>query len=92
MATKSTMLFDCMSNILTTKSMKLYETHINSENFKDFSKFMALRYMTMHPNSAVRDVVLNNYMSIERMSEQMAYLWLIKAIPQQRSGFIRYIR
>lgn len=92
MAAKSTMLFDCMSNILTTKSLSLYSQHIASENFKDFTKFMALRYMTMHPNQAVRDIVLDNYVSLERLDEKTAYYWLLLHIPRQKSGFIRYVR
>ena len=89
---KSNMLFDVLANILQTKSIKLYKEHIESENFKDAAPFMVRRYLTMSMNPKVRDVVLDNYMSLERMPDTVQYLWLIKAIPRQNSTFIRYIR
>jgi hypothetical protein len=87
------MLFECLGNILKTKSIELYDEHIKSENFKDFSKFMCLRYLTMSTNSNVREIVLNNYISLERMpSNELLYKWLIKNIPKQNNSFIQYIR
>ena len=88
---RSNMLFDVLANILQTKSIELYEEHIASENFKDASPFMVRRYLTMSLNPKVREIVLDNYLSLERMSETIQYLWLLKAIPKQKSTFIRYI-
>lgn len=89
---KSTMLFDVLANILTTKSLKLYNEHINSENFKDAAPFMIRRYLTMCNNAAVRQIVLDNYLTLERMPEKMLYMWLIKAIPKQNYSFIKYLK
>lgn len=89
---KSTMLFDVLANILKTKSLKLYEEHIKSENFKDAAAFMIRRYLTMHPNPAVQNIVLDNFMSLERMSDTQLYRWLIYAVPRQNTTFIKYIR
>ena len=88
---KSTMLFDVLANILVNKSEKLYKQHIASENFKDASKFMLIRYLTMSFNSKVRQIVLDNYITLERMSEPALYKWCLKTIPKQSSSFIRYI-
>ncbi len=89
---RSNMLFDVLANILKTKSIELYNSHINSENFKDAAAFMIRRYLTMHPNQAVRDVVLDNYMTLERMPEKYLYRWLIDAIPRQNTTFIKYLK
>lgn len=89
---RSNMLFDVLANILKTKSFKLYEEHINSENFKDAAPFMIRRYLTMHPNSLVRDVILSNYLNLERMPDKYLYLWLIKAVPKQNITFIKYLK
>lgn len=61
MAFKSTMLFDVLANILQTKSMEIYAKHITSEHFKDAAPFMVRRYLTMSPDPAVRDLVIDNY-------------------------------
>lgn len=92
MATRSTMLFDVLANILQRKSIDLYREHIKSENFKDASPFMVRRYLTMSLNPKVRDVVLDNYAILEQMPETVQYLWLLKAVPKQNSTFIKYIR
>ena len=92
MAFKSNMLFDVLANILSTKSIELYEKHISSENFKDAAAFMVRRYLTMSINQKVREIVLDNYLILERMPDAVQYLWLIKAIPEQNSTFIRYLK
>lgn len=89
---KSTMLFDVLANILSTKSEEIYKKHISSENFKDAAPFMVRRYLTMSPNPSVRDIVLDNYLTLERMPAEVQYSWLMKKIPRQRNTFIRYIR
>ena len=86
------MLFDVLANILQTKSIDLYKEHISSENFKDASAFMIRRYLTMNLNKKVRQIVLDNYLVLERMPDKVQYLWLLKAIPRQNSTFIRYIK
>ena len=92
MAAKSTMLFDVLANILSTKSEEIYKKHISSDNFKDAAPFMVRRYLTMSPNPNVRDIVLDNYLTLERMPAEVQYSWLMKKIPRRRNTFIRYIR
>lgn len=89
---RSNMLFDVLANILQTKSIDLYKEHIASENFKDAAAFMVRRYLTMSTSAEVRDVVLSNYLALERMPDAVQYLWMLRAIPKQNSTFIRYIR
>lgn len=89
---KSTMLFDVLANILSIKSNELYHKHIASESFKDAAPFMVRRYLTMSTNAATRDMVLDNYLQLERMPAEIQYLWLLKKIPRQKNTFIRYIR
>ena len=86
------MLFDVLANILVSKSEELYKKHIQSENFKDAAKFMVLRYMTMSFSEDVRNIVIDNYITLERMPEKTLYKWLLKNIPKQNSSFIRYIK
>lgn len=92
MAFKSNMLFDVLGNILTEKSMTTYKAHIASENFKDAAKFMIVKYLTMSSNPLVRQIVLDNYVALERMPEAILYKWLLINIPKQNSSFIRYIK
>jgi hypothetical protein len=92
MAFKSNMLFDVLGNILGTKSIEMYNKHISSERFGDAAKFMILRYLTMSSCAQVRDIVIDNYIDLERMPEKSLYRWLIDNIPQQRNTFIRYIK
>ena len=92
MAFKSTMLFDVLGNILQKKSMKLYREHIAAEDFAAASRFMVLRYLSMCNNPQVRDIVLDNYITLERMPEKIVYLWLLCKIPKQNSSFIKYLR
>lgn len=89
---KSTMLFDVLKNILTLKSLDLYKKHVSSESFKDAAGFMIRRYLTMHSNSAIRSVVLENYVALERMDDKVLYRWLLEKIPKTSSSFIRYLR
>lgn len=89
---KSTMLFDVLKNILTTKSMELYKKHIESESFKDAAPFMIRRYLTMHTNSVIRSIVIDNYAALERMNERMLYFWLLQKIPKVNNSFIQYLR
>lgn len=92
MAFKSNMLFDVLANILVGKSEELYEKHIQSENFKDAAKFMVLRYLSMSFSEEVRNIVIDNCITLERMPEKTLYKWLLKSIPKQNSSFIRYIK
>lgn len=92
MAFKSTMLFDVLKNILVDKSLDMYNKHINSDYFKDASKFMLLKYLSMSNQFQVREKILDNYVVLERMPEKILYLWCLKTIPKQHSSFIKYIR
>lgn len=76
------MLFEVLANILQAKSIDLYKQHIVSTDFKDAAAFMVRRYLTMSQSQEVRDIVLDNYMALERMPDTIQYLWLLKAIPK----------
>lgn len=90
---QSSILFDVLRNILVDKSDEIFNDHILDElKWKTFSKFMVLRYLTMSYNSKVRDIVLNNILHLDRMPAKQLYKWLLKNIPKQNSGFIKYIK
>lgn len=86
------MLFDVLGNILQDKSYELYDKHIHADDFSAASKFMLLKYLSMSPNAVVRQIVIDNYIQLERMPEKQLYRWLLYNIPKQHSKFIRYIR
>lgn len=92
MAYKSTMLFDAISNVLTTKSWETYRRHVSDERWKDCTKFMLLKYMTMVPDHRVQELVIGDYARLERLDDKTLYAWLIRNVPKQRSGFVRYVR
>lgn len=93
MSGKPTIIFDALNNILCKKSDALFMQHVNDEElWKTWSKFMVLRYLTMSTNPAVRDVVINRYLRLERMPDAALYKWLLRNIPKQSSGFIRYLK
>lgn len=89
---KSNMLFDALNNILVSKSLETYERHLASPDFKDFSRYMCQRYLTMCNDQRVQNIILSNYAMLEHMDEKTFYRWALRSIPQQRSGFIRYLR
>lgn len=92
MAYKSTILFDAINNILVSKSDETYKRHIADPNFKDCSAFMLFRYMTMSPDSSVREIALREQTSLEKMNAKTLYRHLMRVMPRQNSGFIRYLR
>lgn len=93
MAFKSTLLFDVLGNILKNKSEDLYNKHISLEDeWKTVSKFMILKYLSMHQNNLVRQYILDNFLTLERMDVKVLYKFLIKTIPAQTSTFIKYIK
>jgi hypothetical protein len=46
----------------------------------------------MSPSPMVRQIVIDNYIDLERMSEVALYKWLLNNIPQQTSSFIKFIK
>ena len=92
MAYKSTMLFDAISNVLTTKSWETYRRHVSDERWKDCTGYMLRKYMTMVPDQRAQDLVIRNYVQLERLDDKTLYAWLIRNVPRQRSGFVRYVR
>ena len=92
MAYKSTILFDCLNNILVSKSEAVYNRHITDENFKDVSSFILVKYIGMSPDPEVRQVALDNQETLERMEPKILYRYLMRTVRKQRSGFIKFIR
>lgn len=93
MAFKNTLLFDYLANILKHKSESLFQKHISDNDFdKFFSNFMILRYLSMHINPMVRNIVINNQVVLERTPSRLLYKYLINAIPKQQGTFIKYLK
>ena len=92
MAYKSTILFDCLNNILVSKSDAIYNRHINDENFKDVSSFILVKYIGMSPDPKARQIALDNQETLERMLPKVLYRYFMRTVPQQRSGFIKFLR
>lgn len=93
MAYNNSILFEALQNILVDKSEKIFREHIqNEEKWKTFSKFMIMRYLTMSQNPLIRDIILDNYLSLDRMPPKQLYIWLLKKIPKQKTSFIKYIK
>lgn len=89
-------IFDYLRNILTTKSMEIFRTHINdTENFRSMPSVVILRYLSMCPDERVRNLVMSNQVFLERLdkiSHAQFYRWCIMNIPRQSSPFIRYVK
>lgn len=87
-------LFDYLKNILLEKSSDKMQKHFASEDFeKTFPRYMVVRYLSMHPRKEVYSVILENQLTFERFpSNRLLYKFLFDSIPQQNSGFIRYIK
>ena len=92
MVARSTVLFDAMDNILTSKSEEKYRRHVADPGFKDVSSFILVKYMGMSPDPAVREVALARQATLERMPPAVLYRYLMRTVPRQRSGFIRFLR
>ena len=93
MAYGQNILFDALGNILQRKSEDVFQKHITMEDFeKQFPRYMVLRYLSM-AKPEVAQIVLDNQLSLERMpSNKIVYRFLMDVVPQQKSGFIRYIK
>ena len=93
MAYGQNILFDALNNILQLKSEDVFQKHVALEDFeKQFPRYMVLRYLSM-AKAEVAKIVLENQVSLERMSDnKRVYRFLLNNVPQQKSGFIRYIK
>lgn len=90
---KNRNIFDYLGNILVGKSRDAYERHVSEPGFDvDFKKVVVLRYLSMSTDERVRNLVIGNQLSLERMEPKMLYRYLISKVPRQRSTFIRYLK
>lgn len=89
---KSNLIFDVLKNILKDKSIQIFNAHIQDNNWSTVSKFLLLRYLSMSPCSQVRNMVIDNYLVLERMPDKSLYKWLIGNIPPQKNSFIQYLK
>ena len=94
MAFKNNYLFEYLQNILKDKSEELYDKHIADCEFEaSFSPFMILRYLSMHVNEEVREIVLENQRVLENFpGKAELYKYLFMIIPKQTNTFIKYIK
>ena len=93
MAYGQNILFDALSNILQKKSEDVFQKHISMDDFeKQFPRYMVLRYLSMAKHEVAK-IVLDNQVTLERMpNNKILYKFLLDNVPQQKSGFIRYIK
>lgn len=93
MAYRQNILFDALGNILQRKSEDVFQKHITMEDFeKQFPRYMVLRYLSM-AKPEVAQIVLDNQLSLERMpNNRSVYKFLLDAVPQQKSAFIKYLK
>lgn len=93
---QNTFIFEYLKNILTDKSIDIYNRHVNDkENFKSCPSVVIMRYLSMCPDRRVRDLITENQVYLERLdkiSHRFFYMWCIDNIPQQKSSFIKYIK
>jgi len=90
---KNNYLFEYLRNILTEKSWTIFEKHVNDVDFDaSFSPYMVITYLSMSTKPAVRDIVLNNQLTLERFPKKQLYRFLIKEVPKQYNSFITFIR
>ena len=90
---KSKLIFAVLANILHDKSMTTYEAHVGNETeWPTVSRFILLRYLSMSYSPAVRQLIIDNYIALQRMPEKPLYRWLLQKVPKQPSGFIKYIK
>jgi len=76
--------FDVLSDVLLKKSGG--NLHTDPEFGKSMSVFMLASYLAMRDDLIIYGQILNRY----KMSPEQAYKWAYKAVPKQRSGFIKY--
>ena len=90
---KNTMMFEYLGNIVKEKSIDKYNYHVEDVEFvTSFNGYVILRYLSMHPVPAVRNVVLQNQMALERMSPRAMYRFLLDFVPRQFSSYIKYLK
>jgi hypothetical protein len=90
---KNTMMFEYLGNIVKEKSIDKYNYHVEDVEFvTSFNGYVILRYLSMHPVPAVRNVVLQNQMALERMTPRAMYRFLLDYVPRQFSSYIKYLK
>jgi hypothetical protein len=90
---KNKNLFDYLGNILCGKDIETYFKHIAEEGFDiDFKKVVLIKYLSMSPDPNVRQIVLDNQLTFDRMDCKTLYRYLLRVVPKQRSAFIKYIK
>lgn len=85
-------LFDYLKNILTTKSEEVFRKHLEDDFEQSYQPYMVNAYLSMSLNPAVRQVIFDNQLSLDRMTNKDHYRFLLGAIPRQMNSFIKYVR
>ena len=79
---KSKLIFAVLANILHDKSIDMYNLHVSNEvEWPTVSKFILLRYLSMSYSPSVRQIIIDNYVTLQRMPEKPLYKWLLDVIP-----------
>jgi hypothetical protein len=93
MRTQGTTIFDFLNNILKQKSIQLMKEHIADDLFeKSYSIYMINRYISMHINPEISQVILSKQKELDVLSPSSHYRYLMRLIPQTNSSFITYIK
>ena len=90
---RNAMLFEYLRNILSSKSERLFRDHVSHPDFdRDFQPYLVITYLSMSPAKAVRDFILDNQLSLDRMKGRQLYRVLFDNIPEQANSFIKFIK
>ena len=83
-------IFDILRDILRDKT----GTMDSEPDFeKVFNSFMINRYLSMHDEKSVRDIVLeSSRLGLERMGNSEYYHYLVSAVPYTGKTFIKYLK
>jgi hypothetical protein len=87
-------VYKFLGNILKTKSMDLYQKHIEEPDFdKYFNRFLILRHLSMSKDQRILDFVIDNQLALGRFpSNYLLYLFLINSVPKQTSSYIEFLK
>ena len=80
-------IFQVLDNIANRKSDKLYQSHIECENFdKSFSKFILIKWMSMHTDSDIIKKLAEIQQTLDLIPDtKLLYLFLMKALPKPKA-------
>ena len=79
--------FDILQDILLKNSGGTL--HLKEEFKKYMSSFMLARYLSMNSDLFAYGYIINSWQLT--LSPEQIYIWAYNNVPQQKSGYIKYI-